>query len=122
MTDIKEKILALDAAWKSKDEAKLREILHDDYQFTGPFMSFNGVDQAVFAMKFFPFVAESENREIIVEGHKAAHAFDWVVSAPFQGTISIVELLEFEGEKLKKGRMIFDTKQFPAEVMAMFPG
>ncbi len=46
------------------------------------------------------------------------HMFDWKVTAPFQATIPMVEVMEFEGDKVKRARLFFDSALFPAEIKA----
>lgn len=117
MMDIKEAIEQMTDAWNNKDEAAMRPFLHDDYKFKGPMMEANSADECIAMMKDCPFEGGCENHEIIVEGNKAVSVFDWVVTAPFQATIPMIEVMEFEGGKVKNSRMFFDTGLFPAEVM-----
>jgi hypothetical protein len=65
-----------------------------------------------------PFEFTNESCEVIVEGKTLVHIFDWKVTAPFQATIPMVEVREFEGEKVKRARLFFDSTQFLAEIKA----
>jgi len=118
MTNTKEIVMKMDQAWNAKDESTLRTLLHEDYHFKGPMMEINGPDESVAMMNEFPFESHNENDELIVEGSKAVHIFDWVVSSPFQATIPVTEVLEVEDNKVKTARLFFDTAQVPAEVKA----
>lgn len=118
MSALTEIVQKINAAWDSKDEATMREYLHEDYRFRGPMMEINNVDECIEFMKSCPFEGGSENVEMITEGNRVVQVMDWVVTTPFQATISIVEIIDFEGEKVKNSRMFFDTAAFPAEFIA----
>jgi len=57
-----------------------------------------------------------ENSEMVEQGDKVVHIFDWIVTAPFTGTIPSVEVMEFAGDKVKQSRLFYDTALFPAEL------
>jgi len=101
-------------AWEIKDEELMRSFLHEDYLCVSPGEDMNG-DQLVDFMKNCPFEGKCENHELIAEGDKVVGIFDWVVTAPFQATIPMVEIMEFENGKLRKSRMFYDRSLFPAE-------
>jgi len=105
-------------AWEDKDEAAFRACLHDDYTFKGPMMEMNSANEAVEFMNSCSFECTSENCEVVVEGQTLVHIFDWKVTAPFQATIPMVEVMEFEGDKVKRARLFFDSALFPAEIKA----
>ena len=105
-------------AWEKKDAAAFRSCLHDDYSFKGPMMEMKSPDEAVEFMNRCPFEFANENCEVVVEGQTLVHMFDWKVTAPFQATIPMVEVMEFEGEKVKRARLFFDSALFPAEIKA----
>ncbi len=102
-------------AWNTKNEAVIRAHLHHDFYFKGPMMELNGVDGCIASMDDCPFECTSANSEMIEQDNKVVHVFDWIVTAPFQETIPAVEVLEFEGNKVKNSRLFFDTAKFPAE-------
>ena len=103
-------------AWVQKDETAFRACLHPDYSFKGPMMEMKSANEAVECMKRCPFESTSENCEVVVEGNTLVHVFDWHVTAPFKATIPMVEVMEFEGNKVKRSRLFFDSALFPAEV------
>ena len=105
-------------AWEDKDEAAFRACLHDDYTFKGPMMEMNSANEAVEFMNRCSFECTSENCEVVVEGQTLVHIFDWKVTAPFQATIPMVEVMEFEGDKVKRARLFFVSALFPAEIKA----
>lgn len=117
MTNLTEIAKQLDTAFRTKDEAALQNLLHKDYHFKGPMMEMNGAKEAIEFMKNCPFESKNENCEVVVQGNKLVHIFDWNVTAPFQASIPMVEVLEFEGDKVKKARLFFDTAKFPAQAM-----
>ena len=103
-------------AWTRKDEAVFRSCLHPDYSFKGPMMEMKSANEAVEFMKRCPFESTSQNCEVVVEGNTLVHIFDWKVTAPFQAIIPMVEVMEFQNEKIKRSRLFFDSALFPAEV------
>jgi len=117
MSDLIEIVKQMTTAWQNKDEAAVRSFLHEDYHFKGPMMEMNGIEACIKFMKTCPFESSNKNCEAIVDGDKLVHIFDWEVTAPFQATIPMVEIMEFEGRKIKNSRMFFDTALFPAEFM-----
>ena len=115
LIDVAKKLIK---AWEQKDESTLRACLHDDYSFKGPMMEMKSADEAVAFMNTCPFEFTNEHCEVMVEGKTLVHIFDWKVTAPFQATIPMVEVMEFEGEKVKRARLFFDSALFPAEIKA----
>ena len=103
-------------AWQRKDQVAFRACLHDDYTFKGPMMEMKSANEAVECMTRCAFESTSENCEVCVDGNTLVHVFDWKVTAPFRATIPMVEVMEFEGEKIKRSRLFFDSALFPAEV------
>jgi hypothetical protein len=115
MTDLVEIAKKLDTAWRTKDEVALQKLLHKDYHFKGPMMEMKGAKEAIELMKNCPFESKTENCEVVVQDNKLVHIFDWNVTAPFQASIPVVEVLEFEGDKVRKSRLFFDTAKMPAQ-------
>lgn len=109
---------AMTKAWEEKDAASFRACLHADYSFKGPMMEMKSADEAVEFMNRCPFEFTNENCEVVVEGQTLVHIFDWKVTAPFQATIPMVEVMEFEGDTVKRARLFFDSALFPAEIKA----
>jgi len=103
-------------AWEEKDESTFRACIHDDYTFKGPMMEMRSANEALECMRQCTFEFTNENCEVVVEGNTLVHIFDWKVTAPFQATIPMVEVMEFEGKKVKRARLFFDSALFPAEV------
>ena len=103
-------------AWQEKDEAAFRACIHEDYSFTGPMMDMRNANEAVECMKACAFEHSTENCEVVIEGNTLVHIFDWTVTVPFQKTIPMVEIMEFEGDRVKRARLFFDSALFPDEV------
>lgn len=103
-------------AWQEKDESTFRGCLHDDYTFKGPMMEMRSANEALECLRRCTFEFTNEKCEVVVEGNTLVHIFDWKVTAPFLATIPMVEVMEFEGEKVKRARLFFDSALFPAEV------
>ncbi len=109
-------------AWEDRDEAAFRACLHDDYSFKGPMMEMKSANEALEFMKRCAFEFTNTNCEVVVEGKTLVHVFDWNVTAPFQATIPMVEVMGFEGDKVKRARLFYDSALFPAEVKAQMLG
>ncbi len=103
-------------AWQEKDESTFRACIHDDYTFTGPMMAMRNANEALEFMRECAFEHSTENCEVVSEGNTLVHIFDWKVMAPFQKTIPMVEIMEFEGDKVKRARLFFDSALFPDQV------
>ena len=103
-------------AWEEKDESTFRACLHDEYTFKGPMMEMRSANEALECMRRCSFEFTNENCEVVVGGNTLVHIFDWKVTVPFQATIPMVEVMEFEGDKVKRARLFFDSALFPAEV------
>ena len=104
------------AAWENKDEAAFRACVHEHYMFKGPMMEMRNANEAVEFMQRCAFESTTKNCEVIQEGNRLVHVFDWTVTAPFQATIPMVEVMEFENGKVIRARLFFDSALFPAEV------
>ena len=104
-------------AWVSKNPEAFRKYLHVDCHFKGPLMELNGLDEMVESIKDCPFESSCQNVELVIQGDKVVNVFDWAVTAPFQKTIPCVEVLDFEGDKVKRSRFFFDTALLPVEVV-----
>ena len=109
-------------AWQEKDESTFRSCIHEDYTFKGPMMEMRSAKEALEFMRQCAFECTSENCEVVSEGQTLVHIFDWKVTAPFQATIPMVEVMEFEGDKVKRARLFFDSALFPEEVKQQMMG
>ena len=109
-------------AWEDRDEAAFRACLHDDYSFKGPMMEMKSANEALEFMRRCAFEFTNTNCEVVVEGKTLVHVFDWNVTAPFQATIPMVEVMEFEGDRVKRARLFYDSALFPAAVKAQILG
>ncbi len=114
MTKKQDVVKELADAWSSGDKDVMRKHLYDDYSVVGPMMEIFGAEACIAAMDDCPFESTCESREMIEEGDKVVHVFDWVVTAPFQKTISTVEVVEFEGDQVLKTQLFYDTSNFPS--------
>jgi hypothetical protein len=106
----------MNKAWQEKDESMFRACIHDDYTFKGPMMEMRNANEALEFMRECTFEHTTENCEVVIEGNTLVHIFDWKVTAPFQKTIPMIEVMEFEGDKVKRARLFFDSALFPDEV------
>lgn len=115
MTKRQEIVKAVANAWNAKDKGVLRKHLHEYYSFQGPMMSIVGAEENIKSVDDCPFESTFENSEMIEQGDRVVHMFDWLVSAPFQANIPVVEVTDFVEDKMSKTRFFFDTGKMPAE-------
>ena len=64
-----------------------------------------------------PFEGSCKTVDIIVDGNRVVHTFDWHATAPFQGVIPMVEIMSFVDGKIKTSQMYYDTGAFPKDVI-----
>lgn len=115
MTTNEEIVRELSEAWFAKNKEPFRKHLHADFQYKDPIMEINGKDNAIASMDECPFEGAIENVELVARGDKVVNIFDWVVTAPFQARIPCVEIVTFDGDKVKSSRSYYDTALYPAE-------
>tara|TARA_R110002072_G_scaffold5353_9_gene34834 strand:+ start:1323 stop:1697 length:375 start_codon:yes stop_codon:yes gene_type:complete len=101
--------------WVEKDEAVFRKHMSADFHFKGPMMESHGLDEMFASMEACPFESSCQNSELVIQGDNVVNVFDWVVTKPFLATIPCVEVMAFDGNKVKKSRLFFDTAQLPKE-------
>ena len=118
MSNLLETAKKMTLAFSEKNCEAFAECVHEDYSFTGPMMEMNSKQEALDFMKDCPFQAVHDNCEVVVEGQRLVHIFDWNVTAPFEAIIPMVEVMDFEGNLIKKARLYYDTALFPENVMA----
>jgi len=118
MSDAIKLIKKMDEAFKAKDTEGFRATLHPEYSFKGPMMGFDNVDEAVAFVENCPFEFHNENETYAEQGDKIFRVFDWVVTAPFQKTIRMVEYMKMKDGKLHSAELFYDTAEFPQEAMA----
>ncbi len=99
--------------FQSKDIDKVRTLLHDEFTFTGPMMQFGNPDEFANAMREWGFDCRNENVQFVSEGNNVVQIFDWIVTAPFQVTISMCECFEIKDDKILSSKLFFDTAKMP---------
>jgi len=94
-----------------KDGNRVRSALTDDFTFKGPLTSFDQPDIFVDAM--IGIDATVTQSHIIADGNELAHSFILEVSAPFEATIPMCDIIEFENNLIKHIHLYTDSKLFP---------
>ncbi len=102
-------------AWVSGDTDVFKKHLHADYHFKGPMMETHSLNEMLDSMKDCPFESSCQNSELVIQEEKVVNIFDWVVTAPFQANIPCVEVMQFDGDKVKSSRLFFDTALMPTD-------
>ena len=115
MTTKEDIVRELSTAWFAKNKEPFRKYLHESFQYKDPLFEVNGKENSIASMDDCPFEGKVENVELVAQGDRVVNIFDWVVTAPFQATIPCVEILTFEGDKVKSSRSYYDTALYPAE-------
>lgn len=118
MSDAIEVIKKMDAAFQAKDKENFRSTLHPEYSFKGPMMGFANVEEAVAFVENCPFDFHNENEIYAEQGDTIFRVFDWVVTAPFQKTIRMMEHMTMKDGRVHFAELFYDTAQFPQDVMA----
>ncbi len=113
MANVTDIVRAYCDAFAAKDMQSLRSLLSDDFSFQGPMMTSDGADKFVEQMRNFPFQARFEDSRMVVEGENVVHMFDFVVTAPVEGSVRMCECFEVTNGKIHSSRLYFDTAQFP---------
>lgn len=114
MAEAMDTVAAYYAAFGSKDWAKFRALLSDDFTFQGALMSFDSPDAFVAAMQEMGMEGAPEGSRFIVDGTRVAHVFLWKMTAPAKADIPMCEVFESEGGKIRSSELFYDSKLFPA--------
>lgn len=115
MTTKEDIVRELSTAWFAKNKEPFRKYLHEDFQYLDPLFEVNGKESSIASMDECPFEGKMENVKLVAQGDRVVNIFDWVVTAPFQATIPCVEIVTFDGDKVKSSRSYYDTALYPAE-------
>lgn len=115
MTTKEEIVKELSAAWFAKNKEPFRKHLHADFHYKDPILEINGKDNAIASMDECPFEGAMENVSLVAQGDRVVNIFDWIVKAPFQARIPCVEIVTFDGDKVKSSRSYYDTALYPSE-------
>ena len=75
-------------------------------------MEFHGPNEVVECMNRCDIESTSRNCKVLEKGHTLVLIFDCNMTAPVQAVIPMVEVMEFEGEKVKRVELIFDSVFF----------
>lgn len=94
-----------------KDGNRVRSALTDDFTFKGPITSFDDPD--IFVEAMIGIDATVTQSHIIAGDHEIAHRFVLEVSAPFQATIPMCDIIELENNLIKHIQLYADSKLFP---------
>ena len=101
-------------AWRTKDFRAVRELLHDDVTFQGPFDSFNSADDLITAItQLGGLVKTLEKRNVLVDGQDVCILYDRV-PVKDADAIGMAELYTVTDDKISAIRIIFDTAAFSA--------
>ena len=112
MSDLIDVAIRNSAAFHKKDGAAMRSTLHPNYQFKGPMMEMNGPEECVAFMENMPFTCTDKNVRYFQDGNTVVKVFDVVFTQPFQETVSMCEVITFEGGKILKSELFYDTAPF----------
>ena len=101
-------------AWRDKDFSALRELLHDDVTFQGPFDSFD--DAATLIAAITPLsgmVKTLEKQNVLTCGQDVCIIYD-LVPVKDAPSVAMSEVYTVTGDKISAIRVIFDTAAFTA--------
>lgn len=99
-------------AWRDKDFSALRELLHDDVTFQGPFDSFDNAVALIAAITpLSGMVKTLEARSILAEGQDVCIIYD-LVPVKDVPSVEITETYTVTGDKVTAISVTFDTAEF----------
>ncbi len=112
--DARETAQAYFEAWRRKDFAAERELLHDDVSFVGPYDTFDNAGDIIAAVtQLAGLVRDLELRKVFAEGDDACIIYDLVPNAQVP-SVTMVELIHVRDGRIDSVRVIFDTGAFSA--------
>ena len=107
---------ALSEAFETKDLNKVRSLLHPEYTFKSPSMNFQSPEEAIRALKLFPFKAKNENARYTVQENQVVQIFDWVVREPFPMSVRMCDSLTIKDGKVICEELFYDASRLPKAV------
>ncbi|MBI4005999.1 MAG: nuclear transport factor 2 family protein [Gammaproteobacteria bacterium] len=113
MSNLIETVKRYSKAFHTRDFETIRNLLHKNYRFKGPLMKMNGTEELIAFMENMPFECDEKNVRYVQDGNVVVKIFDTVFSKPFKDTVSMCEVLVFEGNRIKKCELFYDTAPFP---------
>jgi hypothetical protein len=94
------------------DFERLGSLLHEDVKFTGPFVTLEGMQQYLGALRRVDAVrSRNDLKRIFVDGDEACAIYDWVTTED-SVVVPSIEWLGFEDNKIKSTRLYFDRETF----------
>ena len=112
--DVRETAQAYFEAWRRKDFAAERELLHGDVSFHGPYDTFDSAENFIAAVtQLAGLVRDLELTKIFAESDDACIIYDLVPNAQ-ASRVSMVELVHVRDGRIDSIRVIFDTGAFSA--------
>jgi ketosteroid isomerase-like protein len=101
-------------ACMAKDEAKIRELVAQDYKLKDPMMTVEGVDGLIEMIRNCPNDGgRMQNIDLIAEGDRVACSFEM---ANDKGeSMRMCSFMTFKNGKLASEEMFYDTAQIPQE-------
>ena len=108
-----ETVQAYQRACAEHDWARLRPLLDERLEFTGPMMQTRGADEFIAAMQNFGCAFENRVHHILESDGCVAVLLDCVFKEPCAATVRMSEWSQVSGGRIKKIQLLFDTAQMP---------
>ncbi len=101
-------------AFTAKDADKIRNLIGEEMRFEGPMMRFD--DRDSFLAGLCPLVqgwdTRHENIRALEQGDEVALMYDWVMTAPLQQSVPMMEWYRVKEGKIVDIKLMFDTAKF----------
>lgn len=118
-TDIKALATRYLEAVGAKDYGAVAQALTTDLAFKGPFMRSHSSDAFIESLKrMAPIWGGNRIREVFAEGDRACVIYDFV-STTQAGSMPCIELLTFDGDRIRSVELFFDRAQFAPAAQAL---
>jgi ketosteroid isomerase-like protein len=99
------------SAFDSHDFGRVRELMCDDFRFTGPMMEARSPEELFSKMKEFDCDFKNTLLQIVESGNTVAALFDCEFSRPFRATIRMSEWFTIREGKIASANLVYDTRQ-----------
>lgn len=110
-----ETVKRMNAACRDKDFDTAASLLHPDYTFKDPAMSFYNPKDFLEFMKSCPMDGDFKNVEMVESGDKVIQTLDCVMTKPLSFEFRMCDILTLKDGKIIAEEAFYDTAQIPEE-------
>lgn len=100
------------AAWRDKDAAGLRELVHEDIRSKGPTFEVQGREDFLESFRrLLPVMVEFRLRSLFINANQAIFVYDFVCPEPI-GVSRVAEMIAIDGGRVKEVELFYDPRPF----------